>query len=240
MNNGMYASFALLKERFLRDYPFDELVTDEELKEWLYIAMQKIGAHDAFKIKYADDDDESTIEVSDYVGDLPSNIIYVLMVRDFDTKVPYICTSTPFKTISSINIPLYESAYTYSLTWNHIHTSQESATLEMAYVSIPTDDSGNIMIPDNERYITACLAFWAERCAFRQWLKGAIPDKIHAKLETDWMFHVNSAKTSMLMPDMTGMESFKNMWMSLIPSVNQFDNSFINTNNKQRMLINKR
>ena len=55
---------------------------------------------------------------------------------------------------------------------------------------------------------------------------GQITDKVYAKTEQEYMWYVGAAQTSMLMPNLDEMESWKNMLRKFIVPDTAHQNAF--------------
>lgn len=237
MNNGMTVSLDYIQERFDRDYGFENMYTQQELKEWVYSAIATIGVYASLELCVTDglDDNPDPVSLVNYRAKLPDDLVVPLMVRHYDTKIPFVCSSSPFKTYSLYDIPFGNSNYTYYLSKNHIFSeSIEECDLEMAYLKMPTDDLGNPVVIDNEEFIKAIIAYAAERVSFRGWLKKMVDKQTYDTLKQEWMYRAVSSKHKMHTPTIDEMEALKNQWVgSLIPKMNEHDSSFRYLNGKR-------
>lgn len=252
MYTGNYVTVDHLMEKIIRDYGFENMFGKDELKEWLYEAMRLIGSYKAYRLRVTDGgtidddgnvviDDPDPITIENYRGKIPGDIIIPIMARDYDSKTPMLCTSSPFRDYGLMDIPVFEAAYTYQLNMHYIFTSFEEGDVELAYLAFPTDEKGEPIIPDDEAYIRAICSYIAERIGFRMLLRKQLEGSVYNKLEQEWLFYVNSAKGSLEQLTIDEAESFKNQWLSLVPKVHLHDEGFRSLTNKRRIkLLNNR
>jgi hypothetical protein len=93
------------------------------------------------------------------------------------------------------------------------------------------------MIPDDERYITACEAYCMYKISRKLWLQDRISKDKYRELEQDWLFYVKSARNSLSMPSVDAMESLKNQITKMRTSPAHHSTGFAYLNQVQNLDI---
>jgi hypothetical protein len=104
----------------------------------------------------------------------------------------------------------------YRLNNNYIFTNFEEGSVEISYTAFVTDDDGYPMVPDDERYIRALVAYCEYSIARKMFLQDKLTERKYAMLEQDWLFYVRSASSYAHIPNVDGAESLKNQMSRLI------------------------
>jgi len=128
-----------------------------------------------------------------------------------------------------------EIQYEYKIDNGYIYTNFETGFIEMSYLGFVTDDSGFPMIPEDQRYQEAIKWSLIEHLDYKKWRVGEISDKVYAKSEQERAWYIASAKSKADTPTIDQMESMKNMFLRLIPKINEHGNYFKYSNAGERM-----
>jgi len=183
------------------------------------------------------------ITVTDHKGDLPTDFVNILPggVRDAITHEVYVHGTDSFmdsyhksqltqnetdETLAVEQPVTYVDSKTYTINDYKITTSEDEATLELAYKAFITDDRGFPMIPDNERILEGCKYFIAEKVAFNMWGAKQLDDKVYQKIEQHRDFYVGSAQAKAVQMTPEEMESFTRAWVRLNPVLHHHQYSF--------------
>lgn len=126
---------------------------------------------------------------------------------------------------------------TYKLNNNYIFTGFKSGCIELSYMAVPLDENGLPMVPDDVRYIDAIVSYVAYLYYRKQFITGKVTRDVLEMVEQDWYWKVGNARCHAEYPNVDRMESIKNMWCRLIPSVNEHDSAFKYTNIKEQKRI---
>lgn len=230
-NTGKYVSLKTVLEKVLRDY--DGIITEiqwADAIEWSAEAINLLGLYHSYVDKIS-----KKITINNYRGELPCDIAFIKMVRDFNSGITLIRSFDQFHLsnhyrceeeqvsdcIDCHGIP------TYTVNNNYIFTSFKEGEIEMSYKGLLTDEFDIPMIPDDTKFIRAVASYIAERCCFKLVLQNKMSESIYKGIverDRDWAF--GSAKSSLEIPDLDRMESFKNKWIRLIPSINHHNTAF--------------
>lgn len=236
--SGRYIDISYIVERIYRDYGFDLEIRFDELVEWIWDVICLIGAPQAFIDKVTDGSEgmPDPIVIEDYRGLLPSDLHHIVLARDYDTKMPMICKSSPFmKDLDQVFVR--ESQYSYSVNNNYMFTSFKSGKVELSYKAFPTNFLGIPMVPDDIKFIMATQAYIAERIGFRLWMQEKLTRDRYEKLVTERDWYIGAAASKAHVPSIDEMESIKNRFLRLKVNPNFHDASFKYSSEKERLIL---
>ena len=174
-------------------------------------------------------DEGSNLEVS--LGDLDDPVLrakYFNFLSDYEQAV--------FQTLQDKQTQRIVDDLHYKIQGGYMFTDFETGLVEMAYKAYPIDMNGLPMIPDNEKIKRAVEDYIICQLDTLNWRKDPTPRRsaIKADSEQKMAWSIKSAKSHANIPSMEEMESFKRMWLRIIPEVNRFDNNFNNLNRQER------
>jgi hypothetical protein len=127
--------------------------------------------------------------------------------------------------------------YIYHVTNNYIKTNQETGYLMLAYQAIPTDAEGYPLIPDVASFHEALYWYINMKLLYPQWKMGQVRDAVYYDARRSWNFYCKQAYGDAMMPDADQMESVKNAWLRLVPSINEHS-TFFSTLGEQEIVWN--
>lgn len=207
------------------------------------------------------------IAIIDYRGELPCDLVKVNQVRDYNSKTPMVYSADSFhknqtRPVPTSNPELAEDfgqeslqfssdlaeatrtvgssvsgQLTYNLNNNYIFTNFQEGCVEMSYIAFPTDSNGFPLIPDDIKFIRACVCYIAEREAFKLWLTDRLASEKYNKILQDRLYYIGAANTRGNMPNKDAMESLKNQWLRLIPNINEHSSGFKYLNETGKLKI---
>jgi hypothetical protein len=227
-------------EGLYRDFGSQEELDIWDIVEWAGEALDLIGASQQYNNEITD------IPIQHYIGKLPCGFRALQQISyKGEPMMPSSGTMMPGgsdneqeqgfidgKKVSKANFPNFTDTITtayghqYYIENGKIFCSFDKGCITMAYTSIPLDDDGFPMVPDEPHYIRAIKEFCQTMMDRRAWRAGRIPEQIYRDTESKWQSFKKQARTNANMPDLGTMESIKNSWVRLKPRMNEFDNFF--------------
>lgn len=237
--SGQYIELSEIIERVYRKYPITEEIKISDAALWTFDILSSLGIPDFYIEKTTNglEDNPDPIVIENYRGSLPLDIHSIYLVRDYDTQLPMYCTSSPFKSDSTIPLDPYESSLTYHTNNTFIFTSFEEGNVEMVYRAFPTSPMGLPMVPSEIRVVNAIVTGVGEKIAFRLWAEDRMKEAVYRHIEQESLFYLASATTKARVPSIDQMESLKNRWMRLIQDPNLHGSSFRYIANKDRLIL---
>ena len=129
--------------------------------------------------------------------------------------------------ITSSKSTINDQQLEYRIVPGYIKTNIRTGYLMVSYYAIPTDNEGYPMIPDDQSFIEAIYWYINMKIKYIQWTQGKVRDAIYYHAENKWQFYVKQAYGRAMMPaSIDEMESIKNVWVRLIPTINAADTFF--------------
>lgn len=176
----------------------------EELKEWTYDAL---GAINDKTVRVAA---SKIIEIVDNKGKIPADVeaIHSIINNELkDSSSKYDQSRATMHEVLS-HMPLEES--TYIIVNGYIYTSIKNGkgNLTINYFTVPLDEEGNPLIPDNKLYISAIEAYLQYMIAKRAFMQGKILGHQLQMLEQEWLFYLPAAINSQKMSIMQDAKRF--------------------------------
>lgn len=120
----------------------------------------------------------------------------------------------------------------YVINPNYVVTSFEEGDIKLHYDGYPLDDCGFPMIPDNIYYKQAL-----EWYIIRQMMMGGYKNENFNWQIADqqWKHYCVAAQNDAAYPSIDKMESFKNMWVRLVPNINAHADFFMGNQTQERL-----
>ena len=115
---------------------------------------------------------------------------------------------------------------TYSLLPSWIRTSFKEGNICISYTAVPIDEDNLPLIPDDVSFKQAVVDYVTMMLYHPEWIAGRIPDNRYKDLVASWEHRCMQARGHANMPSLDQMEAIKNMWVRLLPTINQHSNFF--------------
>lgn len=236
MLNGNYVSIRAIAERVYKTGLNVEEIDFYDLVELVGQALAKIG------VVYSYEDKMTTITIVDYRGTLPTDIVSILSVRESDYKYPMIKITGPFPPkyqasgLENDNDPVMLG---YRVEDRYIYTNLEDGTLDISYTAFVTDADGYPEVPNNERWIEACVSYCNYIVAKKLYLQDKLARDKFQYLEQEWLWYVNSAATYAHLPNIDGAEALKNQIARLRQSPYHHSNQMAYLNSPEILTVQK-
>lgn len=237
-----FKSIKTVVDGLYRDFDSPEDLDVWDIFDWSAEALQLIGASTQL-IDYW-----TEIPITNHIHSLPCNFetINQISYKGFPLSLTsgsmgINSTSNPgesflnTKEVDNENFPNIENQPTvsnesYYIKAGCIVTSFETGTILMSYKGIQVDEEGFPMIPDNVYFDKALRAYSQMMLDRKEWRRGNLPQQVFMKSEQDWLFYCRAAASAALMPNIDKVENFKNMWVRLKPSLNEYGTFFSGLN----------
>ena len=178
-------------------------------------------------------DKVSKVDIKEYRGVLPCDIIKLIQVRDFDNKDAYHSSSDTYYTTTDDN---KSKCLTFKQKGRFIYTSEKDTTLEIVYKSYPTDDQGMLMIPDNPVFIEALNQYITREYMTILYYQGKIDRFMLDRIEQRYAWAVGRCEGEFILNDLNEMEGLANINNQLVHNYSQHKHSYRNMNSKQKLI----
>jgi len=114
----------------------------------------------------------------------------------------------------------------YKINNNHIFTNFKEGEVELSYTALPCDEQGFPLIPDNVKYVQAVKAYVASKIAFKLYIQDKMNNQKLTRIEQERDWYMGAATVAGVSPTIDEMESWKNQWLRLLPSINEHADGF--------------
>ena len=240
--------------RVLDDLTEHPMLRDLTLEQVVKHTLRFISLH-GFPKMYQDR--EATIEIEDFRGLLPCDLISIIQAEDMQShqcmrsmtdsftpglseekpkyhRNPYLLHNIPKE--SNLYIPpkkegMLEPAF--KTQGRIIYTSFPCGMVRLAYKAIPVDEDGFPLLIDNETYLGALEAYIKKQVFTVKFDTGKISAGVLQNTQTDYAMLSRELATEFTQPSVSEMESYTRYYTSLLPRVREFDNGFKNLGDRE-------
>ena len=131
----------------------------------------------------------------------------------------------------------YDNEIVFTINGPYVDLSIETGYLLISYKAMPTDSDGYPLIPDNEIVKEAVYWYINMKQSYPVWRNGQMRDGIYQHAEHQWGTFRKNAYGTIMMPSDISWKAIGNIWMRLIPNLNQ-DTTFFNHIGSQQRIYN--
>ena len=239
MLNSKFISLDRVIDRVFKSGLNPEFIDFNDLVEYIGEAIRLIGVPYAHirRVTNGLGGMPKPIVITDFRGLLPTDIVHLDSVREYTTQAPmlYMLDTFPVTYKSSNAKTVNGQLLGYYVQDKYIFTNLEEGELEASYTAFQVDSNGYPMIPDEERYITAVVAYCTQQIARRLWIADKLDERKFRMFEQEWLWYVNSAASQAHMPNLDRMESFKNLMVRMLTNPNHHANQFKGLNRPETL-----
>jgi hypothetical protein len=240
--------------RVLDDITDHPLLRDVTLEQVIRHTIRFIALH-GYPQLYQDKIE--TVDIRDFRGLLPCDLISIIQVKDLDTDVCLRAMTDTFTPglrpkpdmrnqpkdlLDNMKPPVdtyippmqeYREEPSFKTQGRIIFTSFPEGRVEVAYKAIPIDEDGFPLLIDNETYLNALEAYIKVKVFTVKFDTGKIQAGVLSNAQTEYAWASHLLQSEMLTPSMSEMESMTRYLNTLIKPVRQFDNGFKDLGNRE-------
>lgn len=232
--------------RVLDDLTEHPLLSSLTLEQVIRHTLRFISLH-GYPVLYKDKID--TVEIRDFRGLLPCDLISIVQVRDLDTDV---CLRSMTDTFTPGMRPKLDERHhpkdlinnvspvgeyippmrkdmdepSFKTQGRVIFTSFPDGEVEIAYKAIPVDEDGFPLLIDNETYLNALEAYIKVKVFTVKYDTGKVQAGVLSNAQTDYAWASHLLQSEMTMPAVSEMESLTRYLSTMIKPVTSFDTGF--------------
>ena len=229
----------------LMDHP---LLRDLTLEQVVRHTIRFIGIH-GYPVLY--EDKIADVEIKDFRGILPCDLISIIQVKDLHTGVcmrsmtdvftPGLLPEHPHEK-KKLPHPMdwyippthkYMEEPTFKTQGRIIYTSFPEGIVGIAYKSIPVDEDGFPLLIDNENYLAALEAYIKKNVFTVKFDTGKIQAGVLQNAQKDYAWLSGQLAAEMTIPSVSEMQSLTNIVNTLIPKIKEFDRGFKNVGDRE-------
>lgn len=217
-----YVNIRIILDRVYR-HPLMQDLSFETAVDYAIDFMRIVGMPRMFEEKVV------TIPIDKYQGELPVDYYKTIQLR-YNGMVLQYATDSFFMNKDYVS-------NTYKIQGNIIHTAFEKGDVELAYLSIPIDECGYPLLPDNSSF-TRALELYIKK----QWFTilfdlGKINPTVLNNIQQEYAWAVGDCQSEFNRMSLDQAESFYNSWRTLILRDHQHNSGFASNGNKQILSI---
>ena len=168
------------------------------------------------------EDRQDVIDICDFKGTLPCDIVQIIQVREERSKLPLRSMTDSFNG-NSREIPAGATFKTQNRT---IFTSFPQGKVRVSYKAIKTDADGIPMLPDDRVFMQALEAYIKLEVFTAKFDEGKMDARIFDHAERDYYFKVGKAINRFKMPSYAEMQTITGMMHRMILSTREFEAGF--------------
>ena len=209
------------------------LLQDVNLEQAIQYTIDFIGI---FGLPEFYQDKETKIEIEDYRGLLPCDLIQIIMVKECKTNIPLRSMTAEFNP-GGRHYHQVRHEPQFKTQGRVIFTSFKCGDIIISYKAIPVDDEGLPMIIDNTKYLRALELYI--RCQVFTILfdMGKITQQVLNHTEQEYSWAAGQLEEEFKIPSVSEMQSITNILNQLISRENEFYNRFEALGNKEHNKI---
>lgn len=162
------------------------------------------------------------VDIYDYKGLLPCDVVQIMQVKDMRSKVCMRSMTDTFyqRQNRDRNEPAFKTQ------GNIIYVTFKQGKIDIAYKAIQTDEDGLPMILDNPVFLRA-LELYIKKEEFDMLFDlSQIPAVVLNNTHQQYALAIGQLKSDMTMPSVSEMESISRMWNTLVQRTTEFDDGF--------------
>jgi len=114
----------------------------------------------------------------------------------------------------------------YNIEGGWLKTNIKHGYLLLSYQAIPVDSDFYPMIPDDESFFEALYWYINMKLTYPEWKAGRVKDSVYFDTKSSWNYYRKQAYAQAMMPNGDQLESLKNLWIRLIPRINEEKNFY--------------
>jgi len=176
-----YISSTIIKESLHKKPIFNVLWNPEEIDEWVFRALRKIGVKKQYIML------SKTLSVEGGKTKLPTQLNSLERVVDHSTG----------QEIEEVFQAETLGLFKYKVNGNYLLFDDSQEDIDITYTSLPLDDNGNALIPDNEYYISAIEAYIRFQLSEKGYYQRKVSLNEVQRLEQEWNFYILSTQNEM-------------------------------------------
>lgn len=173
-------------------------------------------------------DNVATIDIEDYRGKLPCDLVAIGQVRKGNT-----CLRSMTDTFTEKS----KGEPTFKTKGNVIFTSFKEGKILITYKAIQTDIDGLPMLPDNPVFLKALELYIKKEWFTILFDMGKISQVVFNNTRQEYAFKAGQCRNEFIIPSLSEMESITRMLNTLIPRTTEFNSSFKHLGNREYLKL---
>lgn len=225
-----YISIKELLSRVLRH----KLLQEFTLEQAIQYTIDFIGI---FGFPELYEDKQAEVDICDFRGKLPCDLISIDMVKDCRTNIPMRSMTAAFNPGGKYYNHLRQEPQ-FKTQNRTIITSFPEGKVIIAYKAIPVDDEGLPLLVNNTKYLKALELYVKCQLFTMLFDEGKITQQVLNHTEQEYGWVAGQLEEEFKTPSVAEMQTITNMLHQIFPRHNEFYNNFETLGNKEFRKIN--
>lgn len=228
VQNNNFVNIRVVLDRLLR-HP---LLTDLNLETAIQYTLDFIGVMGLPNIYI---DKVETIDIKEYRGELPCDLIAVNQVRLHRNGIALRAMTDNFNAYPTHDHDrdCSRGEPSFKTQGRVIFTSIKEEKVDISYRAIMLDDDGLPLIPDNSVFLKALELYIKKEWFTILFDMGKISPAVLNNTQQSYAFVAGQCNNEFIIPSVSEMEAITNSWNQLIPRTNEFRYGFKNLGSKE-------
>ena len=220
-----YISIRELLSRVLRH----KLLQEFTLEQAIQYTIDFIGI---FGFPELYEDKQAEIDICDFRGKLPCDLVSIDMVKDCKTNVPLRSMTAAFNPGGKYYNHLRQEPQ-FKTQNRTIITSFPEGKVIIAYKAIPVDDEGLPLLVNNTKYLKALELYVKCQMFTMLFDEGKIAQQVLSHTEQEYGWAAGQLSEEFKTPSVAEMQTITNMLHQIFPRYDEFYNNFETLGNKE-------
>jgi hypothetical protein len=178
------------------------------------------------------EDKQAEVDICDYRGKLPCDLISIDMVKECKTGVPLRSMTAAFNPGGKYYNHLQQEPQ-FKTQNRTIITSFPEGKVIIAYKAIPVDDEGLPLLVNNTKYLKALELYVKCQLFTMLFDEGKITAQVLNHTEQEYGWAAGQLEEEFKTPSVAEMQTITNMLHQIFPRHNEFYNNFESLGNKE-------
>ena len=220
-----YISIRELLSRVLRH----KLLQEFTLEQAIQYTLDFIGI---FGFPELYEDKQTEVDICDYRGNLPCDLISIDMVKECKTNVPLRSMTAAFNPGGKYYNHLQQEPQ-FKTQNRVIITSFPEGKVIVSYKAIPVDKDGLPLLVNNPKYVKALELYVKCQLFTMLFDEGKITQQVLNHTQQEYSWAAGQLEEEFKTPSVAEMQSITNMIHQILPRNNEFYNRFETLGNKE-------
>lgn len=210
----------VLKHKLLQDFTFEQAI------QYVLDFIGLFGFPDFYEHK------EALIDICDYKGELPCDLIEIEMIVDCKTNMPLRSMTGVFNPGGKYYNHLRQEPQ-FKTQGRVLFVSFPEGAVKMAYKAIPVDEEGYPLLIDNSKYLK-CLELYIKCQLFGDLFEeGKINERVLSHAEQEYSWAAGQLSEEFKIPSEAEAQSITNILNQMIVRKDDFYNRYERLGNKE-------
>lgn len=220
-----YVNIRELLSRVLR-HPLLQDFTLEQAIQYTLDFIDTFGFPDLYESK------EAKVEIKDYKGNLPCDLVSIDMVKDCSTNIPLRSMTAAFNPGDKYYNHLKQEPQ-FKVQNRVIITSFPEGIVRIAYKAIPVDEEGLPLLIDNTKYKKALELYVKCQMFGILFDLNKVSSQVLQHAEQEYAWAAGQLQAEFKIPSVSETETITNMLHQIIVRQSEFGNRFERMGNKE-------